>query len=393
MPLENLARSLLFPELKFISFRYSKSRMILETSKVSAFEVCPKCATKAYGTYDKRWVTIKDEPIRAKAVWLRILKRRFWCGTCKKPFTEPVPGIGKRQRTTERFRRALLWACENFENLKRAQKYIGCSSSTLYRLYYRQLEIELRKRRYPWPKAIGIDEHKYAKNREKHYPEFATIFVDHNNKRVFEVAKERDSFQVREQISHIPGRESVEAVTIDLSSTYRKLVREHFPNAKIIADKFHVVRLLHPAINRRRKDITGDLRTNPIRRLLLCNSKRLDFHKRSAVYHWLNHHPELREIYMAKEAVHGLYRIRGFKRAEKALKAMLDRFGYSRVPEVITLRKTLLGWRKEILEYFKTRLTNGRTEAFNGKAKLIRKKGYGFRSFQNYRLRLLTSCT
>jgi len=393
MPHERLARFALLPELKFIRLYESLESGIFEAEKVSEFEVCPRCAKACYGVYDRRWVAVKDSPIRGRKIIIKIKKRRFWCAACKKPFTEPVPGISKGHRTTARFQRELRWACDTFESLKKAQQHMGCSTSTLYRLYYKQVELDLRKRQYPWPKAIGIDEHKYAKNRIKRYAEFATIFVDHKNKRVYELAKGREVEEVKRQIDHIPGQENVKFATIDLSSTYRKLVRDTFPNAEIIADKFHVVRLLHPAINRRRKEITGDKRKNPIRKLLLRNGKELDYWKRSAIYRWLEDHPELKEIYMAKEAIHGLYRVRGYERAKRALQKMLDRFGHSKVKEVLTLRKTLLRWRQEILNYFRYRYTNGRTEAFNGKAKLVRKKGYGFRSFENYRMRLLRCCT
>lgn len=203
---------------------------------------------------------------------------------------------------------------------------------------------------------------------------------------IYEAVKGRSALEVKEQIAHIPGRENVRLATIDLSVTYRRLVSEMFPNARIVADKFHVVRLLHPAINKRRKAITGDVRSNPIRRLLLCSGKSLDFFQRSAIWQWLEQFPELKEIYHAKEAIHGLYRVRGYNKAKKALQRMIDRFGYSKIPEIVTLRKTLMKWRTQILEYFRTGVTNGRTEAFNGKAKLIRKKGYGFRSFKNYAL-------
>ena len=389
MPLERLARFVALPELEVTGVLNKPNGAYLEAKKTSTFEVCPKCATQAFGVYDRRWVTVKDAPVRLQSISLRILKRRFYCKTCKKPFTEPVPGIGKGHRTTARYRRILYWACDNFESLKKARDYLKCSTSTLYRLYYQQLDLELRKRSYSWPKSIGIDEHKYAKHSIKRYPEFATVFIDHRGKRVYEVAKDRDVLGVQKQIAHIPGRENVRFATIDLSSTYRKLIKESFPNARIVADKFHVVRLLHPAINRHRKEITGDKRSLPIRRILLRSGKKLDHFTRSALHRWLEQHHDLREIYMAKESIHGLYRIRGYHRAKKALGKMLDAFGRSSVKEVLSLRRTLLSWRKEILEYFRTSMTNGRTEAFNGKAKLIRKKGYGFRSFKNYRLRLL----
>ena len=65
---------------------------------------------------------------------------------------------------------------------------------------------------------------------------------------------------------------------------------------------------------------------------------------------------------------------------------------YSRVKEVRTLRKTLIKWKWEILNYFRTGLTNARVEGFNTKAKLIKRRAYGYRSFKNYRLRVLNAC-
>ena len=64
----------------------------------------------------------------------------------------------------------------------------------------------------------------------------------------------------------------------------------------------------------------------------------------------------------------------------------------SSLPEVRTLRTTLLRWRREVLAYFLCRLTNARTEGFNGKAKLVIRRAYGYKSFANYRLRLLNAC-
>ena len=56
------------------------------------------------------------------------------------------------------------------------------------------------------------------------------------------------------------------------------------------------------------------------------------------------------------------------------------------------LRRTLMRWRREILGYFLCRLTNARTEGYNGKAKLVIRRAYGYRSFRNYWLRLLNAC-
>lgn len=106
----------------------------------------------------------------------------------------------------------------------------------------------------------------------------------------------------------------------------------------------------------------------------------------------LAQHPELREVYDAKEALHRFYRTNGIDRARRAFANLLERLGRSTLPELLSLRRTLLRWRHEVLAYFETNITNARTEGFNLKAKLVKRRAFGSRSFRNYRLRLLNSC-
>ena len=107
---------------------------------------------------------------------------------------------------------------------------------------------------------------------------------------------------------------------------------------------------------------------------------------------FLENSPELKEIYWFKERIYRFYRIKGLKKARKVWIDILDSMAHSKIPEIQSLRKTLRLWANEILNYFSTKLTNGRTEGYNRKAKLIQRCAYGFRSFKNYRLKLLYSC-
>ena len=84
--------------------------------------------------------------------------------------------------------------------------------------------------------------------------------------------------------------------------------------------------------------------------------------------------------------------MRGHGRTSKALTRFTDALALSAVPELKTLRTTLMRWRREVLAYFLCRLTNARTEGFNGKAKLVIRRVYSYKSFRNCRLRLLSCC-
>ena len=393
MSKDSLSRFNLLPELELVRFsRFGPKSLRLKVRKTSDFEVCPRCASKCSTIYDHRLVRVSDEPIRGRRVTLEIVKRRFQCKGCAKVFMEPVSGISKGKRFTQRFKRHLLWCCERFTDLKAVKRHVGCSYGFLYSALYEQLELNRRKHVYPWPKVIGIDEHSFKKNRDFGHMEFATVLVDHRNKRVFEMVEGKSKAALSLQTDHLKQRENVSWVTMDLSSTFRSFAKDKFPNAKIVADKFHVVRLLDNHINRMRKKITGDRRKLPVRKLLLKNSHDLDFWKRSLIYKWLESYPELREVYSFKQALHKLYRTRGYNKARRAFLKMVTAMGYSKLKQIQTLRKTLIKWQHEILNYFKTRLTNARVEGFNNKAKLIKRRAYGYRSFKNYRLRVLNAC-
>ena len=256
-----------------------------------------------------------------------------------------------------------------------------------------RLELELRKsKNTPWGKTVCIDEHGLKKSKGRGRKEFVTAFIDNNRKCVRELADGQFADDLKKAIDHIPGKENVKNVVIDMHNGYKNFVLNYFPNANITVDKFHVQRLIHPAIRRYRKQVTGDKRSNPIRNLLLKNRKDLKRHQKKVVGRFCRENPKVSEVYWFKERIINFYNIKGFNQASRVLTKITDDMAHSRLPEIQTLRKTLLKWRKEILEYFKTGLTNARVEGFNRKCKLIQRNSYGVRSFPNYRLRVLFSC-
>ena len=377
------------PELK-ITRTYVSRRVtrVFICEKIRKPEVCPYCASSKNWVHQYVWVKIKDEPLRGKPVYLEIKKRRLKCCSCKKVFNEPVPGILKRSRFTHRFKRSLRWACKTFDNMSKVKKQYRCSNGTVYKHFYEHLEADLKaKLNYSWPKHIGIDEHLFKKHQGHNI--FASMVVDHVNKRPFELVEGKRVDDLKADLRHIEGRERVKYVTTDLADPYKKFAKDFFPNAQVVADKFHVLRLLTPHLLKARKEITGTRADAKARRLLTMSSKNLDYQKRRAIWTYLEKYPHLKELYFYKEALHRFYRIKGSRRAREALNKLIDQMATSQIKEIRTLRATLRKWKEEILNYFVTNLTNARVEGFNNLAKLLKRKGFGFKSFKNYRLRVL----
>jgi transposase len=382
----------LLPELRLLKFVPLKRwgvRLIVE--KVSEFEVCPKCAHKTRSVHDRRRVDVQDEPMRGKAIFLEIVKRRFRCLSCRAVFTEPVPGIPKRGKFTARFERALCWAADRFSSLKDVEKAFRCSTGKCFKAAFDELDRRLKSRRYPLPTAIGIDEHSLRKPKYQ-ATEFSTILVDHENHRVYDLVDGRSKADVVRALGKYEGKERVKFVTMDLSQTYRSAVREALPGATIVADRFHVQRLLNRALNKERMRATGDKRDHPALKLVLRNVETLKTREHVELRDWLSAYPKAKELWEHKETLRRMYRAKAPSVAAAIFERLVERMHASTLRAARSLAKTLSEWKSEILAYHMGRLSNGRTEGFNRMAKLIQREGFGYRSFRNYRRRVLNRC-
>jgi transposase len=285
-------------------------------------------------------------------------------------------------------------ACEKYTDLSRVRREFKVSSHFIYEAYYERLRLNLREREgAPWPTMIGVDEHAYGKNKEFRRTQFVTTIVDHGAGRMFEAVIGKTQAELEAATAHIPGRENVQWATIDMCDPYRNYIRSFFPNAKIVADKFHVLRLLTPALLKKRKEISGTRADLRAKKLLLMSAKNLRYSERRALEQFLERYPDMAELYAWKERLHSFYRMRGAARSYEAYKKLMDDMSVSFLPEIKTLRKTLLKWKDEILNYFYCRLTNARLEGFNCKASALKRRAYGYRNPQNYRIQLLHACS
>lgn len=391
--LNSLANFLSLPELKILEINPQQGWM--KCKSTLNYSNCPHCQARSTSGYDKRLVSIKDCPLAYNKHFceIRLIKRRFRCLPCNRVFTESISGIRKGRRTTERFRAMIMWACDRFASLKQVREDYKVSSDFVYKAFYEQLELKRRmNNQYAWPREIGIDEHGFGKDKKLRRKVYVSMVVNQSRKKLMEVVFGKSKSIMMAQLGHIPGRENVEYVTIDMCDPYRSFIREFFPNAQIIADKFHVLRLLSPAIMKERRKIVGKNADRKARSLLLCNSKELDFFDRRAIHQYLKRHKHLNEMYHAKEALHSFYNIKGHRRACKAMEFMIERFKNSETKEVRKLGNTLHYWKDEVLNYFRKKLTNARLEGFNNKASLVKRRAYGYRNPNNYRLRLLNVC-
>lgn len=379
-------------KLKIKSMRAFKSGHMWEVEKINPGSPCLRCGSVNTVKSGRCTTTVRDEPVRSSPVWLRVHKHRLYCKDCKKIFVEPVDGIWPRRKTTQRFRKFIGQSCGRMNDMSTVSRFYNVSHGFAYKVYYEQTAVKLNeyKSAMSWPEVVGIDEHFFR--RQKGFTEFVTMITDLKKRRAFDLVLGKDHRSLEEQLKHIPGRENVKVVVIDMFSTYKSFAKKFFPNAKLVADKFHVLRLFTPHIMKSGKDIHGHRQELRTRRKLLYSRIKLDYFMRQDIDRYLQNHDKLNELYRWKERLYEFYRIKGYWRAKFAFEKLLTDMKQSTLEEVQKLLATFQRWKNEILKYFENGYTNAFTERTNGTGKLVQRRAFGYRSFRNYKLRMLSAC-
>lgn len=146
-PGQFLARLVSLPELQvtYVDGRSQPGWLIISFESISQVRACPHCAGLCESVYDHRWSKCLDSPIRELKVKLKIHKKRYWCSQCRRIFTEPLHGIFKGARLTERLRRNILWCCSRYQSLLAIAKTMGCSDTTVRKSFYAHLRLHFKR--------------------------------------------------------------------------------------------------------------------------------------------------------------------------------------------------------------------------------------------------------
>ena len=190
----------------------------------------------------------------------------------------------------------------------------------------------------------------------------------------------------------------VRLVCMDLSSTYRSLVRKYFPNARIVADRFHVIRLMnhHFLACWRDLDPAGS-KNRGLLSLMRRHRHNLKPEQLARLMNYLAAQPVLELIYRFKQRL--CYLLLKKHRSRKQCQPIAARFlkavqqlRESGLAPLAALGETLYTWRNEIGLMWRFTRNNSMTEGFHTKMELINRQAYGFRNFKNYRMRVKVLC-
>jgi transposase len=355
---------------------------------------CPHCQSnrqRSRGVYRR---LVRHENLGQRHCLLRVEAQRWRCLDCGKQFRQPLPGILPHQRASEAFRAAIFQQHLDGVNRRRLGKREGIGAATVERYFRHGLRRNFsEKHSRHCPPVLGIDEHFFTRKKG-----FATTFCDLRKRRIYDVVLGRSEASLEAYLQRLEGKKAVRVVCMDLSSTYRAIVRKHFPNAQIVADRFHVIRLINHhflALWRELDPVAS--KNRGLVSLMRRHRRNLKPEQQARLQSYLQLHPVLGATYGFKQRLCHLLLKK--HRTRKQCVSLAPRLLHSirqlresKLAQMVTLGETLSSWKAEIATMWRFTKSNGITEGFHNKMENISRQAYGFRNFENYRVRVKMLC-
>lgn len=319
---------------------------------------------------------------------------KYRCVRCGRYFNQRFPGIIPRKRSTEPFRREVFQKHQDGIAQTTLAKRLRMGSATVERWYQDMTIREVAKQsNAPCPRVMGIDEHFFS--RKKGY---ATTFCDLGKRKVYDIALGRSEAALRSYLNQLAQRERVHVLVMDLSETYRSIGRRYFPNAKIVADRFHVIRLVNQQFLETWKQLDESGRHNRgLLSLMRRHRHKLKPEQQQRLQGYLQTIPGLAPVYDFKQNLCQLLLHRGYNQKDcfrliPNFLRMIEQLKTCGFEPLKKLGYTLDLWKEEIARMWRFSKTNGITEGFHNKMEMIQRRAFGFKNFQNYRLRVKCLC-
>jgi transposase len=384
-------------------------RLVVHIETKATVAGCPRCGVVAVPK-ERKVVELVDMTCFGRPVVTAWHKRRFTCADpdCEAvTFTETATHIAfPRKSMTDRVGREMTLQVGRYaRSVCEVAKDHGCDWHTVNDavIAYGGALVD-EPDRYGAVEALGLDEVLFRRVGTYRRQEYSTQLVDVARAQLLDVVPGRGKVRPVEWLD-ATGEEwkaAVKVGTMDMSSAYKAVFDEALPHATQVVDPFHLVKHANAKLDECRRRVQNETlghrghKNDPLyrcRKLLVKAHERLDENGEQKLLGLLaagDPKGQVTDTWHAKEAVREIYTHTDAALAEEWIDELVrDMSDKDRPPEVRSLAKTLKRWKAEIVAWHTHQRTNGPTEAVNNLVKRVKRGAFGFRSFDNYRVRSL----
>ena len=346
--------------------------------------ICPCCGAVTDRVHDNRMQVIKDVPM-ARDTFLHLRKRRYRC-TCGKRFFERNTFLPRYYRVTSRLVTEIIFAFKKVVSAKEIGCRFNVSGITAMRYfqYYNHKPTVLHE-------VISLDEFKGNSGGQK----YNSIVADPSGRKVLDILPDRFENNLVKYFSQFKSKSNVKYFVCDMNPHFRQVAKICFPQATIVADKYHVIRQAYWAMERVRKNEQNKLPKRhrkyfkKSRHLLTKPMEKLTDDEMCQLALMFEIAPRLADAYRIKNEFLSVIRSKSAAEGKRTLADWLLSVEVMDLPEFHDCTKAYHNWFNEIINSLEVPWTNGFIEGCNNKTKVLKRTCYGMRNFNNFRKRIL----
>ena len=377
-----------------VALQIEDRRVEIHLSHVGSGVICPECGV-ACGLADhaneRRWRHLDTMQFTTELV-ARLPRSR-----CAEHGVKTIvpQWAGKHSRFTllfEAFAVEVLQACRT---VKAAPALLGLSWDAVQTIMDRAVARGLERREATPIKHIGIDAKSFGRGQDS-----ITVLTDLDGSRVLDVAPERTQAAAESVLATltVEQRQKLCAVAADMLPAYAQAVATQTPNAELVHDKFHVAKHLGEAVDQVRRaenkalQAENDDRLKGTRQLWLFNKANLSPEQRRRFNAIKKHGLKTARAWGITDLFRWFWRHVYSTSANRFFKRWYAWAVRCQLRPVVKVARMLERHLPNLLTYFLYRITNATTEGFNSVIQALKHAARGFRSFGNYRTRILFFC-
>ena len=353
---------------------------------------CPNCKHKGVILKGKVERIIQTLPIGSRKTFIKTTVQRVECRKCKKIRQADIEFADSRASYTKSLARYAVNLCQHM-TIKDVSKHLGLGWDLVKGILKKDLNKQYKAPNLNGLKQIAIDEIHLGKGK------YLTIVMDLSTGVVVFVGDGKDSNALAPFWKKIKRKRSVKikAVAIDMSTAYIKAVTENIPNAKIVFDHFHVIKLFNEKLSNFRRSLFNTTLCSAKRSvmkgsrwLLLTAEEKLNEKPsyRKRLENALELNKPLATVYYMKEDLRHLWDWPDKETATWHMESWIEMAKASGIMMLKKFAQTLTSHKDGILSYFDYRISTGPLEGTNNKIKTMKRQAYGYRDIDFFKLRI-----
>ena len=380
-------------EYKYVRTEYHEGHTIFTIKRKRFTLRCPCCNEKnliRHGT-SVRW--FHALPIGGRATYIKAYIPKVECRVCKTNRQITI-GFADPMLTYTRSLERYVLGLSRHMTIKDVSNHLQLSWDIVKSIQKRNLEKRYKNLNLKGLEQIAIDEICIGKGR------YLTVLLNLKTGAVVFVGDGKGSDALEPFWKKIKRKRSVKikAVAIDMSPAYTKAVRENLPNAEIVYDHFHVIKLFNEKLSGFRRllfnttaDALGKAVLKGSRWLLLTAREALTQKpdKVTKLESALSLNKPLAIVYYMKEDLRQLWGWEEKKTASWHIDSWISMAKESGISMLKKFATTLERHKDGILAYYDFRISTGPLEGTNNKIKTMKRQAYGFRDYEFFKLKIM----